>query len=430
MDSLANHGCLIVDLTDGDAHTDDACAMSEMWKTTSDFFDRIVDSDGDGSPSSAAENGLPPMRIAEGVGSTNAMVGYASFKDGDNQFLETRLRRVDGALLPAEASSAIGENGTRSLVDAFRIMSDVGRDIVRIATAASSVDADAFLMTTKARLSSGGMVESSSSSRGGEEGGGSPSIAGLSFEEAVLSGIVEDVGRDDGGEGLSDEDARRRAGILASDAAMLLTEEIMDDGRPLSAGVDIEHDEGPVSMSPHRICRYSNNNNGVDKFSRRKKVASEIFGAHTDTSFVTIVPAAKVSGLEVFDEDSLRWYRPELNALGHAKKLETGAAAGGDDDGIADDGRYPWHCRYLVVMPGELLQLTSRNNVPAAVHRVVATTGAPRLSAPVLLRARPGTRMDVERYMGSKDRAGSLLLDSDGLRMEEIHDALQSSPKT
>ncbi len=32
--------------------------------------------------------------------------------------------------------------------------------------------------------------------------------------------------------------------------------------------------------------------------------------------------------------------------------------------------------------------------------------------------------------MGSKDRAGSLLLDSDGLRMEEIHDALQSSPKT
>ena len=431
MDSLANHGCLIVDLTDGDAHTDDACAMSEMWKTTSDFFDRIVDSDGDGSPSSAAENGLPPMRIAEGVGSTNAMVGYASFKDGDNQFLETRLRRVDGALLPAEASSAIGENGTRSLVDAFRIMSDVGRDIVRIATAASSVDADAFPTITEAgRSPSAGMAESSSSSGRGGGGGGSPSIAGLSFEEAVLSGIVEDGGRDDGGgEGLSDEDARRRAGILASDAAMLLTEEIMDDGRPLSAGVDIEHDEGPVSMSPHRICRYSNNNNGVDKFSRRKKVASEIFGAHTDTSFVTIVPAARVSGLEVFDEDSLRWYRPELNALGHAKKLEAGAAAGGGDDDIADDGRYPWHCRYLVVMPGELLQLTSRNNVPAAVHRVVATAGAPRLSAPVLLRARPGTRMDVERYMGSKDRAGSLLLDSDGLRMEEIHDALQSSPK-
>jgi len=65
----------------------------------------------------------------------------------------------------------------------------------------------------------------------------------------------------------------------------------MNDGRPLSAGVDIEHDEGPVSMSPHRICRYSNKNNGVDKFSRRKKVAS--VGAHTDTSFVTIVPAGQ-----------------------------------------------------------------------------------------------------------------------------------------
>jgi hypothetical protein len=385
-----------------------------MWKTTSDFFDGIVDSK-DGSSSA---DGLPPMRIAEGAGSAHAMVGYASFKDGDNQFLETRLRRCDGALLPREASSAIGEIGTRSLVDAFRIMSDVGRDVVRIVTAASSVDADSFL-TTEVGRPSAGMVGSSSSRGGG--GGGSPSIAGLSFEEAVVSGILEEGGGNDDGEGLSDEDARRRAGIMASNAAILLTEEIMDDGRPLPAGVDIEHDEGRVSMSPHRICRYSND--GVEKFSRRKKVAREIFGAHTDTSFVTIVPAAKVSGLEVFDEDSLRWYRPEMNARRHAKKIETGA---GDD---ITDGRHPWHCRYLVVVPGELLQLTSRNNVPAAVHRVVATADAPRLSAPVLLRARPGTRMDVERYMGSKGRAGSLLLDSDGLRMEEIHDALQSSPK-
>ena len=137
---------------------------------------------------------------------------------------------------------------------------------------------------------------------------------------------------------------------------------------------------------------------------------AEIFGAHTDTSFVTIVPASKTSGLEVLDEDRLQWYRPELNARRHAWSL---------DPAESRSDSYGWNCRYLVIMPGELLQLSSRNNVPAAVHRVVAAADRPRLSAPVLLRARPGTRMDVGRYLGdagddellggSRDQMGGLV---------------------
>lgn len=378
MDSLANHGCLIVDLSNEDESTDDVITMSNMWDATSNFFDKADNESAN----------LPPMQQAEGVGSSHAMVGFASFKDGDNQFLETRIRRSDGVLLPEETSSIIGEDGVQSMVDAFSIMSDVGKDIVRIATAASSVEADAF-------VTAGSVIS--------EDTVDSPSIAGLSFED--VSGVVEESDEP------SEEDIRR-AKVLASDAAVLLTEEIMDDGKPL-LNKDIEHDEGDVSMSPHRMCRYSNNNSDNNK----KKTASEIFGAHTDTSFVTIVPAAKVSGLEVFDEDSLQWYRPELNARKHSKRLES------------KDDRFPWHARYLVVMPGELLQLTSRSNIPAVVHRVVAATDAPRLSAPVLLRARPGTKMDVERYMGSLETADSLLLDSNGMKMEEIHDSLQPSSK-
>ena len=80
-------------------------------------------------------------------------------------------------------------------------------------------------------------------------------------------------------------------------------------------------------------------------------------------------------------------------------------------------------------MPGELLQITSRNNVPAAVHRVVAANEAARFSAPVLLRARPGTNMDIERYMGSTEKADSLLMECNGMKMEEIHDALQEKPR-
>eukprot|EP00578_Thalassiosira_sp_NH16_P026977 CAMPEP_0181101802 /NCGR_PEP_ID=MMETSP1071-20121207/13962_1 /TAXON_ID=35127 /ORGANISM="Thalassiosira sp., Strain NH16" /LENGTH=736 /DNA_ID=CAMNT_0023184705 /DNA_START=81 /DNA_END=2291 /DNA_ORIENTATION=+ len=389
MDSLANHGCLIVDLTDEDTSTEDASKMSKMWEATTTFFDKVIKDEG-------TVKDIPPMQVAEGVGSSHAMVGFASFKDGENQFLETRLRRSDGALLPEEMSAVVGTDGSKSMADAFHVMSGVGKDIVRIVTAASSVEADAFVTV--------GSVVSS------QDDEGSPSIAGLTFEDASVSGLVDEDSTD------PSEDDMKRAEILASDAAILLTEEIIDDGRPLLSG-EIEHDEGPVSMSPHRMCRYSNN----DKSNKRKKKASEIFGAHTDTSFVTIVPAAKVSGLEVFDEDSLQWYRPELNARRHAKGI--------DPEGACMEGQFPWHGRYLVVMPGELLQLTSRNNVPAAVHRVVATTDADRLSAPILLRARPGTKMDVERYMGSLEKADGLLRESDGMKMEDIHDALQPAPK-
>ena len=380
MDSLANHGCIIVDLTDEDKSPEVAETMSGMWGATGSFFKQIGEGD--------AASTIPAMGPAEGVGSSHAMVGYASFKDGDNQFLETRISRTDGSLLPKETSSVIGEEGVKSMVDAFNIMSEVGKDIVRIATAASSDEAGAF-------VSVGSVVSQDEDS---------PSIAGLSFEEATVSGVMDEDTQP------SDDDIAR-ASILASEAATLLTEEIMDDGKPLSESANIEHDEGQVSMSPHRICRYSN-----EKGSKRKAKPSEIFGAHTDTTFVTIVPAAAVSGLEVYDEDSLQWYRPELNARKHAKSVDPKGEM---------DAKFPWHSRYLIVMPGELLQITSRNNIPAAVHRVVAAPETPRLSAPVLLRARPGTKMDVERYMGSLDKADSLLLETNDMKMEDIHSSLQ-----
>ena len=388
MDALANHGCLIVDLTDGDELPEEALKMSKMWETTASLFEKA------GTDEDAIKN-LPPMQEADGVGSSHAAVGFLSVNDGDQQFLETRIRRSDGTLLPEGVHSVIGQDGVQSMVDAFNIMAEVGKDIVRIATAAASDEAKAF-------VSVGSVVS--------DEEKGSPSIAGLTFEEASASGIWEDG---DNSDRRASEDDITRSKILSSDAAMLLTEEIMDDGKPL-LNQDFENNEGTVSMSPHRMCRYSNN-----KESKEKSNAREIFGAHTDTSFVTIVPAASVSGLEVFDEDALEWYRPELRALKDAKQL---------DPKRKMDSQFPWHCRYLIVMPGELLQITSRNNIPAVVHRVVATNEKPRLSAPVLLRARPGTKMDVERYMGSLDKADDLLQSCNGMKMEEIHHALQAVP--
>jgi hypothetical protein len=48
------------------------------------------------------------------------------------------------------------------------------------------------------------------------------------------------------------------------------------------------------------------------------------------------------------------------------------------------------------------------------VHRVVASSEKNRYYAPVLLRARPGTKMLVEKYMGSLEKADKLLLECDG----------------
>ena len=75
-------------------------------------------------------------------------------------------------------------------------------------------------------------------------------------------------------------------------------------------------------------------------------------------------------------------------------------------------------------MPGEFLQIVSRNEISAAVHRVVAS-GPPRISAPVLVRGRPGVTMDVQRYLGEIN--DKLLEQVNGLDMLQIHNAMQPS---
>jgi isopenicillin N synthase-like dioxygenase len=150
--------------------------------------------------------------------------------------------------------------------------------------------------------------------------------------------------------------------------------------------------------------------------------------------FTFKVPVAAVSGLEVFDEGADQWYRPELTARRHWRAMRV--SKGDDPDAFTETVQeqggttriLPWYSRYLVLMPGDLLQITSGDEVAAAVHRVVATSqSVARLSAPILLRGRPGTILDCHRYLGGTGR--SALLDScHGMTIESIHDALQPEP--
>jgi len=140
---------------------------------------------------------------------------------------------------------------------------------------------------------------------------------------------------------------------------------LMDDGS--------EVPEDSLSTSVHRVCHYWHSTkqapNGKSKKQRRQGIA---FGAHTDATFFTMVPAARTPGLEIFTQET-GWVCPEL-----------GCEPGRD----------------VVVMPGEFIQIFSQGCFKCSVHRVLrpgesqllGTGGvdvesvSSRLSAPLLMR--------------------------------------------
>ena len=228
-----------------------------------------------------------------------------------------------------------------------------------------------------------------------------------------------------------DEESRNiEAAKISFEAATLLTKEVIDDGKFLNR----DFKQGKTNTSPHRICRYEAIGDNTKPGLSNSK---EIFGAHTDTSFMTLVPVAAISGLEIFDESSNKWLRPELLArqaweddrrikgLNIEAQFDRVTSLGGDKEHDVD---LPWYCRYIVAMPGELLQIVTRNKVAAAVHRVVGSkVGEARMSAPALLRPRSGVKMNSSRYFGKNYTSNPLLKECDGMKMEDVHAALQPS---
>jgi hypothetical protein len=398
MDALVSHTCLVVDLTDGGTKFGDALILSKMWDNASNFFETVGSSD-------EVLKSLPGMRAAEGAGSPHAMAGFASYGDGSMQFLETRVERDGRNIVPLEITEIMSQEGVQNMVGAFDVLCQVGKDIVRVAVAASNMEYDAFL----------------GQSSDAEEESDFPMISGLTFDDTEIAGIAD----------VDSEGNYADAARLSSEAAMLLADELIDDGKVRADNID----QGSISMSPHRICRYEGKTSSDDKKTDSK--LKETFGAHTDTTFMTMIPVAEVSGLEVFDEGVNKWFRPELLArkVWESDRQKQGLDPTGQTDTVTFfDGdeekevEIPWYCRYVVAMPGELLQIATRNEVACAVHRVVSVTGEnARISAPVLLRARAGMRMNVPKYFGNIETAGSLLKECNGMKLEDIHNALQPS---
>ncbi len=104
-----------------------------------------------------------------------------------------------------------------------------------------------------------------------------------------------------------------------------------------------------ASTTAHRLCAYAPSN-------------VTAFGAHTDTSFFTLVPFARVPGLEVLDPSLQRWVCPEA------------------DTSSKGEGHL------VLAMPGEFLEVASSGHFEASVHRVRGGSEK-RVSTPLLGRA-------------------------------------------
>jgi len=216
MDAFANHGCLIVDITDGGTNFNTAVKVANMWKMIDSFFERLDRDD-------SILKTLPPLSAAKDAGSRHATVGFASYDEGNMKFLETRIKRSSHGqnIDPEEIGEIIGKEGVQAFTDAFKVMCDVGKDCTRIAIAAASVEAEAFIKQEIMKSDPRTLLD---------------------------EGDDEEDYEDEPNLEISDErvekEMRRLAKIDASDGASRLCDELIDDGLVLVSN----ENEGSVSM--------------------------------------------------------------------------------------------------------------------------------------------------------------------------------------
>ncbi len=147
------------------------------------------------------------------------------------------------------------------------------------------------------------------------------------------------------------------------------------------------------SSSLLRICKYSysadtdtsilNDRNPEDTGSATTAAASKhhvAFGAHTDSSFLTLALCSSTPGLELVDQASNKWVCPESLEVGDRELsgiAQTESA--GVRDGVTGEGGAPRQSkpsRRVIVFVGEFLQVLTKNRYKAAVHRVVQYSSA------------------------------------------------------
>lgn len=141
------------------------------------------------------------------------------------------------------------------------------------------------------------------------------------------------------------------------------------------------------SSSVLRICSY-------------KPCSSEqmSFGAHTDTSLLTIAPLARVEGLELFDNYTLQWQRPEqTQSLGEL------------------EGR-------VVILVGDVMQAIFKHSMRACVHRVRRPEHYTRFSCPLLIRGKKDAIIHLRKTTKNLDNSNDdEIMPLEGVSINDVH---------
>lgn len=188
--------------------------------------------------------------------------------------------------------------------------------------------------------------------------------------------------------------------VLGMDVAS--SDKLVDDGSLAQSSGGATMIASDVSNSYHRLIRYLEPSN-----VEGSEPVAAAFGAHVDSSFLTLIPLPERPGLEV-------WCPSVADAFSlPSNKSDKGGEWVQVDTPTEDERRQgetvvEESVAYVIVMAGEFLQLASNGDVPTCIHRVIPPRSdrgeeyVPRISAPMFLRPRrdPAAMLDVGSDLG------------------------------
>ena len=171
-----------------------------------------------------------------------------------------------------------------------------------------------------------------------------------------------------------------------------------------------------LSSTLLRICKYQDD---VTTGTASGKISQQStrnlwFGAHTDSSLLTLSLCSSTPGLDIVDQLENRWVAPEVMVRRQGEDEQKGEPRGENSE--FDSSHSSRH--KVIIFVGEFLQVISKHRYKAAVHRVRnlgdvgpfsphvdhETRGVipiTRISCPYLIRGRHGAVFDIhnaEKY--------------------------------
>lgn len=188
--------------------------------------------------------------------------------------------------------------------------------------------------------------------------------------------------------------------LLIDSASLLDLTDIVPNLILLNEEVAVET-EVKLASSLLRICYYEGLETEETKTVR--------FGAHTDTSFITVALHSSVPGLEIADQSIRKWIRPEAQMT-------------------------PSNLPCVTVFIGEYIELITKHRLKAAIHRVVRDGALPRLSCPMIIRGEANALINFHdpKYIhpGGADAVGAdKIADFDDMKLRVMQILLDRKRK-